>query len=160
MCLHKHGLVCRFPRIWKSMQSSQKLLLDCCTLISFRVGHTYPVKFGQCFKHPKPSMDQTCFFVTFLKATVLNCLNVECAEWDGPLHSHNMGGKPGQARRVPGAIQGDTCILACLSLYLTCSLWCSLSIVYSIFQISRYLPGLGDYKMINNGKMLPQTFFY
>lgn len=91
-----------------------------------------------------------------------NCVpNVECAEWDGPLHSHNMGGKPQQAPRFPGAIPGDTCISACLCPYLTCSCWCSLSIVlYIIFQISRYLPGLGDYKMINNGKTLLRTFFF
>lgn len=112
------------------------------------------------FQTSKTLNGSNLFFRYVFEATVLNFVNVECAEWDGPLHSHNMGGKPGQARRFPGAIQGDTCILACLSLYLTCSFWCSLSILCSIFQISRYLPGLGDYKMINNGKMLLQTFFF
>lgn len=77
------------------------------------------------FQTSKTLNGSNLFFHYVFEATVLNVLNVaidiDCAEWDGPLHSHNIGDKPGQARRFPGAIQGDTCILACLSLYLTCS---------------------------------------
>lgn len=74
MCLHKHRLLGRFPRLWKSMQSSQEPLFYCCTLIWSTVGRNQ-LSWVDVWSIQKTALDQTDFydqglcsnFVTFYK---------------------------------------------------------------------------------------------
>lgn len=58
MCQHKHRLMCRFPCIWKTVQSS------------FTAG-LFLFSLAMSESHPTPVIDQTCFVLMFIRQLLL-----------------------------------------------------------------------------------------